>query len=186
MADRLFLSLWLRDQPPVAAPARLERLLERFPFSRLAPRVSLAVRAVSTREAPLFEDSFATGGLAPLSEAAAAWTSDDAAFEVDGAWDLLTEEAGAWKLSPVHVLILAFGPGFERDEGEDLRIEFGTETPFVPKPESPESFRYVQENIRSLLRLVKDIEESLPVARRKLWSESGANFAERLASLAQP
>lgn len=186
MADRLFLSLWLREGASGPVVARLVRLLERFPFSRLAPRISLTVRAVSTREAPLFEDSFAAGDMAPVTEAASSWTDTDAAFEVEGAWDLLLEDAGTWALRPARVTIIAFGPGFEREESEEIRIEFGTEAPFVPIPESPESFRYVQENIRSLLRLVKDLEEVLPVARRKLWSESGENFAERLGGLAKP
>jgi hypothetical protein len=186
MADRLFLSLWMRDSPSEAVAPRLMRLLERFPFSRLAPRMSLTVRAVSTLEAPLFEDHFEAGDLAGLLEAAAAWTSIDTSLEVDAAWDLLLVETGSWELRPSRVLILAFGRDFERDDDEDIRLEFGTEAPFLPIPESPESFRFVQENIRSLLRLVKDLEESLPIARRKLWSESGENFAERLAGLAKP
>jgi hypothetical protein len=186
MADRLYLSLWLNevsDEPPVR---KLMRLLELFPLSRLTPRVSLTVRAVSTREAPLFEDSFAGDDLAPLAEAASAWTSPDHAFEIDAAWDLLIEDRGDWSLRPSRVTIFAFGPGFEREDNDDLRIEFGTESPFIPTPESPESFRFVQENIRSLLRLVKEIEDSLPLSRRKLWSESGENFAQRLAGLLQP
>jgi hypothetical protein len=186
MADRLYLSVWLRDGQSGPIAPRLTRLLEQFPFSRLAPRVSLAVRAVSTREAPVYEESFAAGALALLSEAASGWTSDDVSLEVDAAWDLLIEEAGTWSLRPVRVTLAAFGPRFEREDGEDLRIEFGTESPFVPKPESPQSFRYVQENIRSLLRLVKEIDEALPVARRSLWSESGENFAARLAGLVKP
>lgn len=186
MADRLFLSLWLREGKRESMAAELLRVLQRFPVSRLAPRVSLAVRAISMSEAALFEDSFVAGDLTALEEAVKAWTSADAAFEVEAAWDLLIEQGGTWSLRPVRVTILAFGSGFEREEGEDLRIEFGTESPFVPVPESPESFRYVQENIRSLLRLVKDLENALPVARRALWSESGDNFAERLAGLAKP
>jgi hypothetical protein len=34
-----------------------------------------------------------------------------------------------------------------------------------------------QSNLRSLLHLVGDIEKALPLDRRQVWSESGANFA---------
>lgn len=186
MTDRLFFSLWLRTGSTDSPLVRLSRVLERFPFSRLAPRMSLAVRALSTREAPLFEDSFTAGDLAALSEAASAWTAPDDAFEVDASWDLLLQDGGSWGLRPARVAIFVYGPGFEREEDEDIRIEFGSETPFFPTPESPASFRFVQENIRSLLRLVQDLEEAFPVARRTLWSESGENFAKRLAGLAKP
>ena len=39
-----------------------------------------------------------------------------------------------------------------------------------------------QSNLRSLLHLVSEIEKSLPLENRKLWSESGANFAEIVAN----
>jgi hypothetical protein len=42
----------------------------------------------------------------------------------------------------------------------------------------------VEGNIRSLLKLVADVEAALPIQKRLLWSESGGNFAERLAELA--
>jgi hypothetical protein len=186
MADRLFLSLWLREPLADAVLPRLERLLAHFPFSRLSPRVSLTIRAVSTREPALFEEHYTVGDLDRLAQSAADWTIADAAFELEGAWDLLLKDGEAWKLSPSRVLIVVHGPDFEREDGDDIRIEFGTESPFIPIAESPDSFRYVQENIRSLLRLVKDLESALPVERRQLWSESGENFARRLSDLAQP
>ncbi len=118
-----------------------------------------------------------------IEEAAAQWTTTDVCFELEGAWDLLLKEGEGWKLTPSRVVLLAYGPAFEREQDEDQRIEFGQESAFLPVPESPPSFRYVQDNIRSLLTLVKNLETALPVSRRLLWSESGGNFAERLAGL---
>jgi hypothetical protein len=37
-----------------------------------------------------------------------------------------------------------------------------------------------ESNIKSMLRLVHELDSALPVARRKLETESGENFAERL------
>jgi hypothetical protein len=63
-----------------------------------------------------------------------------------------------------------------------LRIEFGPDSRFVPAPEIEGSLRMGQSNLRSLLHLVSEIEKSLPLENRKLWSESGANFAEIVAN----
>jgi hypothetical protein len=38
----------------------------------------------------------------------------------------------------------------------------------------------VQSNIKSLLKLVHDLDDALPVETRRLWSESGENFSEKL------
>ncbi len=187
MTDRLYLSLWWKDPQPETMLPRMMRLLATFPFSRLMPQVSLTVRAVSPSEAPILEESFVgPNALEQVGESASGFSLADASVEVEGAWDLLIRDGEIWKLSPVGVAISAFGLEYEREGGEDLRIEFGTESPFIPETESPESFRYAQENIRSLLRLMKDLDSSLPVANRRLWSESGENFAGRLASLVQP
>ena len=37
-----------------------------------------------------------------------------------------------------------------------------------------------QSNLRGLLRLAHELEGALPVEKRRLWSESGENFAARL------
>jgi hypothetical protein len=38
----------------------------------------------------------------------------------------------------------------------------------------------VQSNIKSLLKLVHDLDDALPVETRRLWSESGENFSDKL------
>ena len=37
-----------------------------------------------------------------------------------------------------------------------------------------------ESNIKSMLRLVHELDSALPVAKRKLETESGENFADRL------
>ena len=38
----------------------------------------------------------------------------------------------------------------------------------------------VQSNIKSLLKLVHDGDDGLPVEKRRLWTESGEDFSEKL------
>ena len=51
---------------------------------------------------------------------------------------------------------------------------------FLPQVELPDNMKMAQANIRSLLKLVHDVDTALQVDRRRLWSESGENFSERL------
>jgi hypothetical protein len=57
---------------------------------------------------------------------------------------------------------------------------------YLPQLEVPGSAKLTESNIKSLLRFVYDIESSLPVARRRLETESGENFAERLQQVLTP
>jgi hypothetical protein len=61
-----------------------------------------------------------------------------------------------------------------------LEIEFGIDANFLPQPDLPDSPRMIESNIKSLLKLVHDLDDALPVETRRLWSESGENFAEKL------
>jgi len=111
-----------------------------------------------------------------------------------------------WKLAPTRVALCCFGPEFHQTPsgladafetprtpviafphpGEDaaigcaLEIEFGIDANFLPQPDLPDSARMIESNIKSLLKLVHDLDDSLPVETRRLWSESGENFAEKL------
>lgn len=186
MADRLYLSLWLKNPSPLTFKKRFLKVVETFPFSKLGPNMVLTVRAVSNQEAALMEDSFAGATLLDqMNDALEAWNALDTSFELEAAWDLLLPTEAEWKLQPSKILLIGYAQDFEREHGEDLRIEFGNENIFLPSPESPASFRYVEDNIKSLLYLVKQLETALPIQKRLLWSESGSNFAERLAMLTQ-
>ncbi len=187
MADRLYLSLWLKNPSPLTLKRRYIKLIESFPFSKLAPTLLLTVRAVSNREAALFEDTFPDiSALDRIQAAVEAWNSTDASFELEGAWDLLQPNGAEWTLQSSKVNLIGYASDYEREKDEDLRIEFGNESPFLPVSDAPASFRYVEGNIKSLLRLVKELETVLPVEKRLLWSESGDSFAERLAAMTNP
>jgi hypothetical protein len=191
MADRLYLSLWLRNPNRENQLFRFERLLRAFPFSKLnKSETILRLLAVNFAEPPLAEHLLAG---VPTPEAIVAlakeFHAEDSAFQVDGYWDLWRFEDDDWTLAPSAVTIFAFAPAFDREEGEDFRIEFGLDTQFLPDNETASGVRMLQSNIRSLLSLVHDLENRLPLERRLLWSESGENFAEllqrKLMSLAE-
>jgi len=81
---------------------------------------------------------------------------------------------------PAPVTLSCFGSQFENESDDDLRIDFGLDSKFLPSPDVEGSLRIQQSNLRSLLYLGAQIEKNLPLERRLLWSESGANFAEVL------
>ena len=103
----------------------------------------------------------------------------DTAIQLDTYWDLWGVLDGDWKLLPAPVSILSYGPRFDRDSDEDFRIDFGTETRFLPH-DGAATLKLVQSNIKSLLRLVHELDNILPVEKRHLSTESAVNFAARL------
>ena len=115
----------------------------------------------------------------------AEYPHDDVAYELESWWDLWQFD-GDWKLSATRVKLACFGPDFdngtsrELDKQEDLRIDFGVDTYFLPQPALAAGGRLVESNVKSLLRLVHELDSTLPVAKRKLETESGENFANRL------
>src|ERR1700733_587269 len=134
----------------------------------------------------------------------------DACYRLEAWWDLwqfTSEQSNAeWKLAPVRVALCCFGPEFNQSPtahpgefdtqrtpviafpnssddaaiGCALEIEFGIDANFLPQPDLPDSPRMIESNIKSLLKLVHDLDDALPVETRRLWSESGENFAEKL------
>ena len=181
MADRLYLSYWLRGHSADTMLKQFEKVLSRFPFSQLT-RVEAVLRiyAISYSEAPILETLFpGTPDPARIVAAAGEFGHVDSAFQLDCFWDLWGQEA-EWQLRPARVLIECFGPEFEQVErGENLRIDFGSESQFLPGERDP-GMKMVRANVQSLLRLVHDMDDILPIENRLLWSESGENFAEKL------
>lgn len=135
--------------------------------------------------------------------------NSDSAYRLETWWDLWqfgSEPPSAeWKLAPARVALCCFGPDFHQSpsghehpregerssviafpSGDDagigcaLEIEFGLDANFLPQPHLPDSPRLIESNIKSLLKLVHDLDDALPVETRRLWSESGENFAEKL------
>lgn len=193
MTDRLFLSIWLTPQSPRGRRRHFEQMLRLFPFSqRGQPQTVVTIRALATTEPPLLERPLnAPIDQEGIFEILRDYEGDDVSYEIDTYWDLWQLEED-WSLDPARVLLSCFGPEFdngtERDaaDQEDLRIDFGLESHYLPRPDIPGSAKLVESNIRSMLRLVHEIENALPVEKRLLETESGGNFAERLRQVLQP
>jgi hypothetical protein len=189
VTDQLSLSIWLERGSRANRLRHFEKLLRLFPFSQREEQgqTTVSVQAVSVTEPPLLEAPM--NGPIDVSEvlaAVAGYQGDDIAYSVESWWDLWQYEAAEWKLAPARVLIACFGPDFqngtEREVGEqeDLRIDFGVDSRYLPRPDLTGSGRMTESNIKSMLRLVHELDSALPVAKRKLETESGENFADRL------
>lgn len=181
MADQLYLSYALRNFSPETMLRHYERLLTLFPFSRLARHPStFKIIPVDYTETAVLEVPFPT--LIPIDQVLAAARDlqhADSSYRLETWWDLWQFDV-EWKLTPSRVALSCFGPLFQRESDADLEIEFGIDAHFLPQPEIPGSLRLVQSNIKSLLKLVHDLDDALPVETRRLWSESGENFSEKL------
>jgi len=181
MPDRLYLSFWLKDFNPELMPARFGQLLRAFPFSQLRPGISLLkVLAIGESEPPLLERAFAEPpGVEEVLRAAAEFSGPDCALVAEGYWELWRWE-GQWRLRPSPVVLSCFGPLFENDLGDHLRVELGWEAQFLPDASLPQAARTARSNLRSVLRLSEDVTKACHVARRLLWSESGEDLVRLL------
>jgi hypothetical protein len=207
MADQLFLSYWLRNYSDSTMPRNYEKLLRLFPFSLLAQQATtFKIMAVDPSEPVVAEIPYSPP--VPIDAVLAVakdFQNADASYRLETWWDLWQFDVD-WKLAPARVALCCFGPefnqspsGLERatdtqpssviafpNPSEDaalgcaLEIEFGIDANFLPQPDLPDSPRMIESNIKSLLKLVHDLDDALPVETRRLWSESGENFAEKL------
>jgi hypothetical protein len=187
MSDRLYLSCWVQGFGSNQNMLRhYGKLLDNFPFSKLSQRPqTVRVHAVSHSEPPVVERPFEPSATpAEMLDAARDFAGSDCSVDIESCWDLWQFD-GDWKLTPVPVTISCIGPDFEQESDDHLRIDFGLDAKFLPMPGVQGALRMQQSNIRSLLYLVTQIEQALPLSRRQLWSESGANFAEILAKAVQ-
>jgi hypothetical protein len=207
MADQLFLSYWLRNYSDSTMLRNYEKLLRLFPFSLLAQQATtFKIMAVDPSEPVVAEIPYSPP--VPIDAVLAVakdFQNADASYRLETWWDLWQFDTD-WKLAPARVALCCFGPefnqspsGLERapdaqpasviafpNPNEDaalgcaLEIEFGIDANFLPQPDLPDSPRMIESNIKSLLKLVHDLDDALPVETRRLWSESGENFAEKL------
>ena len=182
MADRLYLSCWIAGYNDSNMLRHFLRLLGLFPYSKLAKRGPIVrVYGLEHVEPPLFEREFAPDAdPKDVLDTVRDLTHADCAIEIDAAWDLWDHDGSEWKLAPVPVTLACFGPQFDNELGDQLRIEFGLDSRFLPAPQVEGGYRTGQSNIRSLLHLVEEIDRVMKPERRTLWSESGANFADVL------
>ena len=185
MADQLYLSYSLRGFTDHNMIRHFERLLRLFPFSVLSARgATLRVHAVSEREPPVFERVFAKPQeeMEEILTAIREFAGGDAGVFLETDWDLWQFEEKEWKLLPSRGTLGCFGPGFEAEPGENVRIEFGIDAHYLPQPELPNHLFMARSNVRSLLHLVHELDRTYAAATRRLWTESGENFAERLSA----
>ena len=157
------------------------KLLGVFPFSKLAKRgPALRIYAIQLVEPPVFEREFpVVTAVDDIVDAMRDFLHPDCACEIDTFWDLWQYD-GDWKLRPAPLTLACYGPDFEKDHDDHLRIEFGLDALFLPIPGVDGSLRMGQSNLKSLLHLVSDLEGVLDMESRQVWSESGANFADVL------
>lgn len=181
VSDRLYFSCQLRRFDEASLLQQFGKMLEVFPFSKLAKRGPvLRIYAIERTEPPLMERELPLGVEASvILNAASEFLRSDCAAEIDTYWDLWQFE-GDWKLQPAAVTLACFGSEFEQDRDDHLRIEFGTDARFLPMPGVEGSLRMGESNLKSLLHLVSDLERVLNLESRQVWSESGANFADVL------
>ena len=117
--------------------------------------------------------------LEEMLSSAKAFLDADSCYRLETWWDLWQYENDAWKIAPCRVVLSCFGPEFQDAEGH-LEIDFGIDALFLPQPGLPNNVPMAQSNIKSLLKLVHDLDDALSVEQRRLWTEGGENFAERL------
>ena len=161
-------------------------MLRKFPFSRLEPEFALRVYEAERAEPALFERFYADQNHfdAMMTDARAYTAATNYGFEVDAHWDLWQWNTD-WALRPARVTLSAFSPEFDSPNGENLLVEFGLETQFLPTADLPNPYHYVRGNIQSLLKLTHDLDDALQPEKRLLWTDSaesvmGENFALRL------
>jgi len=180
MSEQVYLSFWLRGFTQHNLLRHMQKALSCFPFSRLRPEALLRIHALEFAEPPLFERRFEEDTESDQVIAAASdFVHADCAYQLECWWDIMQLERD-WKLAPAKVTITCFGPLFPSEWGEQLQIEFGHDTPFMPDKRDAASLVAVRSNIRSLLHLAEEIGRNLPVEKHTLWSETGQNLAQQL------
>jgi hypothetical protein len=184
MAEQLYLSYQLHGFQVLNMLRFWEKTIRLFPYSKLARwPPTLRIHAISYEEPLLREQAFETPpDLDAIAQVAHENLAGDCAYVLDAHWDIW-QFGSEWSVQPSRVSLACFGPDFESETDDHLRIEFGLDTNFLPQPQVPNSAAMVQSNLKSLLHLVHQIDDALPVEQRRLWTESGGNFAERLQAL---
>lgn len=187
VTDQLFLSIWLDRAGKRNRLRQFEKLLRLFPFSQQEqPQSVISILAVAATEPSLVERP--VNGPVDIDDVIATFrdhSGEDVAYTFEGWWDLWTYEDD-WKLAPTRVLLSCFGPAFDNgsdrpaEEQEDIRIDFGVDSRYLPDEAIAGSPRLVASNVTSLLRVVHEADATLAVALRQLQTESGQNFAEHL------
>lgn len=153
-----------------------------------APEVeSLAVTAVEWSEPPVLEQR----PQPPLAveEAIAVMAGffhADCAAEVEMSWPLWQFGREGWRRQPARLVCTTLGPGFAAgaaaDEGQ-VQVDFGMDELYLAElaPWDRATRMHLQTNIAQLLAGSLQLQHRLQPRRRRLWSEGGGDWSERLA-----
>ena len=216
MADQLYLSLWFPNFRLQALPDALVCVLRQFiavsreggaqpEFARVA---AASAYPIDWAESPIYQriyvnDERSEDSETSLPENAVAEATeqlhDDTAYEFETRWRLWVPEpssAGldtAWRLEPVRVRIVGFGPNFDLGSYEQnghIRVDFGLDTPWTFEGSEEESLdedttKRVQQNVEKLLAFTLSVEKHCGISSRLLWTESGEPLAEKLIARLQ-
>lgn len=185
MPNYAFLSLWFRDFTIEKGLAHLEALLTLFPLSPARPGFRLLIRSLDEAQSPTLEAELlaAPGAVQKL---AAQFLHDDTAYEVTAYWDLwqARPNAGAaldFQQAPSAVEFTLQGEAFDnaryRESGH-VAVNLGPELLYLGPADIPweTHHRYTRENVRRLYAYLRQVEKSLPIAERRLWSEGEVDF----------
>jgi hypothetical protein len=120
---------------------------------------------------------------------------DDFAYEIELKWDLwVAETVGGldttWKLEPVTVRVVGFGPEFDEgvyEQNGQVRVDFGLDTPFLLEDIDLDKVgaEHVKRNVQKLVDVTNAIQENCGISSRLLWSDSGENLAQKLIARLQ-
>ncbi len=218
MADQLYLSLWFPNFRLQALPDALVCVLRQFiAVSReggaqpeLARVAAASAYPIDWAESPIYQRIYVNDERSEASEADASLPEnavaeateqlhDDTAYEFETRWRLWVPEpspAGldtAWRLEPVRVRIVGFGPNFDLGSYEQnghIRVDFGLDTPWTFEGSEEESLdedttKRVQQNVEKLLAFTLSVEKHCGISSRLLWTESGEPLAEKLIARLQ-
>jgi hypothetical protein len=201
MADRLYLSLWFPNfRLPSLAPA-IVSVLKQFARAGEPLRVyAAAAYPISWNETPFYQRIYEEAEVresAPEQAVAEATEilHDDFAYEFEFKWDLWVAETVAeldptWKLQPVTVHVVGFGPHFDEgayEQNGQVRVDFGLDTPFLLEEIELDQVgaEYVKRNVQKLVEVTNAIQENCGISSRLLWSDSGENLAQKLIARLQ-
>jgi hypothetical protein len=219
MADQLYLSLWFPNFRLQALPDALVCVLRQFiavsreggAHPELARIAAASAYPIDWAESPIYqriyvndERSEAADADASLPENAVAEATeqlhDDTAYEFETRWRLWVPEPSsadldtAWRLEPVRVRIVGFGPNFDLgayEQNGHIRVDFGLDTPWTFEGQSEEesldedTAKRVQQNVEKLLAFTLSVEKHCGISSRLLWTESGEPLAEKLIARLQ-
>jgi hypothetical protein len=151
VTDQLSLSIWLELDSRARRLKHFEKLLRTFPFSeRPQPQSTVAIQAIDLTEPPLLERPM--NGPVAVSDVLDVfhdYAGDDIAYRLESWWDLWQFDED-WSLGPARVVLFCFGPEFnsggewKRGEQEDLRIDFGVDSHYLPQAEIAGSVKLIE------------------------------------------